>query len=377
MMQALHVGDAGYAEVERLAALAAADADDRCFERAIGWNAETGVELNERELASAIEPLRESAAAASASDASQSSQIVRQRTAAGFSRRVNALVSAIVERLIARYGEGRVALAGALVSNRGIATAAAAAGRGSLMFAAVPEPSGRALGAALDGAATPTGFGGLALGPEFSEPEIKLALENCRLDYLYEPDWPRLLTRISKMLARGTVVAWFQGPTGFGPRSIGTRSILCDPSNRYARENINRFLRHGSVDDPLPVAMTQPAADAALDGFFGTPFLAVDGRVKPQYRDKLRAAIDSRGAAPVHVATEGQASALVELLELHRQRTGVPGLIDVPLAGANEPCACTPRDAIRTTFSSAIDAIVIGRFLLMKDYWLLRSGTDA
>jgi predicted NodU family carbamoyl transferase len=43
----------------------------------------------------------------------------------------------------------------------------------------------------------------------------------------------------------------------------------------------------------------------------------------------------------------------------------------------NEPTACTPRDAVRTVFSSAIDALVIGRFLLMKDYWLLRSTADA
>jgi len=50
----------------------------------------------------------------------------------------------------------------------------------------------------------------------------------------------------------------------------------------------------------------------------------------------------------------------------------------VNLSGPREPRACTPRDAIRTTFSSAVDALVIGRFLVMKDYWLLRSdGTDA
>jgi carbamoyltransferase len=65
------------------------------------------------------------------------------------------------------------------------------------------------------------------------------------------------------------------------------------------------------------------------------------------------------------------------LLELHRERSGVPGLINTPLCGMNEPTACTPRDAVRTVFSSAIDALVIGRFLLMKDYWLLRSTVDA
>ena len=53
--------------------------------------------------------------------------------------------------------------------------------------------------------------------------------------------------------------------------------------------------------------------------------------------------------------------------------TQVPALIETNLCGPGEPIACTPRDAVRTVYSSAIDALVIGRFVLMKDYWLLRS----
>ena len=62
---------------------------------------------------------------------------------------------------------------------------------------------------------------------------------------------------------------------------------------------------------------------------------------------------------------------LAELLELHYAATGTPGLIEANLSGPGEPVACSPRDAVRTVYSSAIDALVIGRFLLMKDYWLL------
>jgi carbamoyltransferase len=78
----------------------------------------------------------------------------------------------------------------------------------------------------------------------------------------------------------------------------------------------------------------------------------------------------------VQLLTDAQAPMLLMLAELHRDRTGVPGLINAPLAGVGEPAACTPRDAIRAMYASAVDALVIGRFLLMKDYWLLRSGTD-
>ena len=188
----------------------------------------------------------------------------------------------------------------------------------------------------------------LALGPELSEAEIERALENCRLDYVYEPDWTRLTARVSRMLERGTIFAWFQGPTGFGPRSIGTRSVLADPSNRYARENVNRFLRHGSIDDALPVSMTAAAMDESLAGPAGSPFLTVDALVRDPWRDRLRAALDGRQSIPVQMATDEQSPALFSLLNAHRDRTSIPGLINIPLSGAGETAACAPRDAIRT-----------------------------
>jgi carbamoyltransferase len=55
----------------------------------------------------------------------------------------------------------------------------------------------------------------------------------------------------------------------------------------------------------------------------------------------------------------------------------LPGLIRTTLCAPGEPVACTPRDAVRTAYSSAIDALIIGRFVLMKDYWLLRSDVGA
>ena len=297
--------------------------------------------------------------------------------AASFCARVNTLIVEMAADLSARAELGSVGFGGGLFSSSGLA-AALSKGLGDRAFLSpLPEPAGRAIGAALDGnPARLRPLESLALGPEFSESDIKMTLDNCRLDYLYEPSWPRLIARISKMLSRGSVVAWFQGPMGFGPRSVGTRSILCDPSNRWARENINRFLRRASIDDPLPVSMTASAMRDSLDSPVCSPFITMDALVKPEWRDRLRAALDRRQTIPVQLASARQSPALVDLLDAHRERSGVPGLINTTLSGAGEPAACTPRDAIRTMFSSAVDALVIGRFLLMKDHWLLTSGAD-
>jgi carbamoyltransferase len=113
-------------------------------------------------------------------------------------------------------------------------------------------------------------------------------------------------------------------------------------------------------------------ADACL--VWGPPaYGARNVEVRPEWRTKLASALDGRHAARVHAPAVQFEPRFQDLLERHNAATGTPGLIEISLAGAGEPIACTPRDAVRTMYSSAIDALVIGRFLLMKDYWLLRS----
>jgi carbamoyltransferase len=281
-----------------------------------------------------------------------------------------------------------VALGGGMAANPRFNTELRRLVGRQLLRAVVPEPVGRALGAALSATgggpsssrmvrgsqpATARPLPDLALGPMFTDHDIKRTLDNCRLDYVYEPDWPRLLGRVSVMLSQGKVVAWFQGAMAFGPRVLGSRSVLCDPAGRYARLNVNEYFRHVPLDEPLPVVFAPSAAAACLASSVVSPPGVVDAAVKDEWRDRLAAALDWRKQVRVQAVGSDQAPELCDLLERHFERTGVPALIETTLGRADEPPACTPRDAVRTVYSSAIDALVIGRFLLMKDYWLLRS----
>jgi carbamoyltransferase len=297
-------------------------------------------------------------------------QHIRRALAASFTATLARIVAAVSDRAAGRNGSRQVGAGGGAFGNARFNSELQGIVGRSLSFAAVPEPSGRALGAlgsAISGSEAP-----LAIGPAFSEEAIKRTLDNCRLDYVYEPDWPRLLGRVSRMLAQGKVVGWFQGPMAFGPRPLGTRSILADPSNRYARQNVNEYLRDMPLDDPLPLVVAPSMADACLASdlpAYGTRNV----EVRTEWRAKLASALDGWHAARVHAPAVHFEPRFQDLLERHYAATGTPGLIEISLAGTGEPIACTPRDAVRTMYSSAIDALVIGRFLLMKDYWLLRS----
>jgi carbamoyltransferase len=175
------------------------------------------------------------------------------------------------------------------------------------------------------------------------------------------------------MLAQGKIVGWFQGPMAFGPRALGMRSILADPSHRYARQNLNEYLRQAPLDEPLPVVLAPSVASRCFAEDAARQPGVFDAQIRPEWRPSLAAALDWRQAVRVHGVRPAPTSRLSDLLELHHSATGTPGLIEVNLAGPGEPVACTPRDAVRTVYSSAIDALVIGGFLLMKDYWLLRT----
>jgi carbamoyltransferase len=163
---------------------------------------------------------------------------------------------------------------------------------------------------------------------------------------------------------------------GFGPRSSGTRSILADPSGRFVRQNVNEYLRQAPLDEPLSVAFAPSASAGVLHGPSDGGWPIIDAVVRPQHRTTLAGVADARGQVRIHPVSPADAPALCDLLEAHAARTGVPGLVDVNLCGPGEPTACTPRDAIRTVYSSAIDALVMDRFVLMKDHWLLRADAD-
>jgi carbamoyltransferase len=202
----------------------------------------------------------------------------------------------------------------------------------------------------------------------YSEQDVKATLDSCRLTYVYEPDRGRLRSRISRMLAGGMLVAWFQGRAACGS-GVPRRAVICDPSNRWARENVNRFFREVPIDTPIPVA----AAAGAATWYNGELQPCVLQRivVDPAWRHLTIGAVDRDGCVEAQGVAELDEEGLFALLREHQARTGVPALIAVPFCAPREAVVTTPREAIRTTFSSSIDVLVIERFVVAKDHWIL------
>ncbi len=209
----------------------------------------------------------------------------------------------------------------------------------------------------------------------FSDVEIKAVLDNCRLDYVYEPDWPRLVARTCSLLASAKTVAWFQNAQRPDASAAGAeRVVLSDPTARFVRENINGFLLGRPLDSPLPVIVSLThAADVFMD-----PPAAFEVRLsepKDDSRSAFGAALGVDGHCLARVIDPAVTTAMGELCSAWYAQTERPVLVALDFALDGGRRVAEPRSAVQAFFSSAIDALVIGRFLLMKDYWLMRSGT--
>jgi len=365
-------GDDPFAALDRLSV--GADPEFQAeIARVLLWREADGVALDSTALAETARRVAGDVADGLSDPHSLNVRVQRTRRAlaASFTATLAGVVARVADGIGSEHGSGPVSVGGGVFANARFNTELTRLLGSSVSFSAVPEAFGRALGAlnTKPGEAP----SGLALGPVFSDEDIKRVLDNCRLDYVYEPDWVRLLARVSRMLAQGKIVGWFQGAMAFGPRALGMRSILADPSHRYARQNLNEYLRQAPLDEPLPVVLASSVASQCFADDAVPQQGVFDAEIRPEWRPSLAAALDWRHAVRVHGVGPALASRLSDLLELHRRATGTPGLIEANLAGPGEPVACTPRDAVRTVYSSAIDALVIGNFLLMKDYWLLRA----
>ena len=165
---------------------------------------------------------------------------LRMGLAVGFVARVAELLAELAERWRVDTGSPWVALGGGFLANVELAGEVRRRLRAGSIAPATDDLSA-VLGGSLLGHPDADNVRHLALGPSFDEQQIKNILENCRLEYMYEPDWSRLFDRVSRWITGGRTVGWFQGALDFGRQSLGNRSILADPANRFSRENLNVY----------------------------------------------------------------------------------------------------------------------------------------
>jgi carbamoyltransferase len=209
------------------------------------------------------------------------------------------------------------------------------------------------------------------LGPEYSDSEIQAVLEMYGLvsgqDYEVLDNNEAIATRVAGLLAANRVVAWFQGRSEFGPRALGHRSILLNPTDPCANGIANTVKRR---DDWRPSAMSIATEYAGrfLEGLPAgaeAPFMNVAFGIKGE---KSASLISGRhpadGSSRPQTVTRDQNPLFWELLNHVGGLTGVPAVVNTSF-NRDEPLVESPEEALNTfAYMKEVYALMMGRYLI-------------
>ncbi|MBL8792990.1 MAG: carbamoyltransferase [Planctomycetia bacterium] len=245
---------------------------------------------------------------------------------------------------------------------------------------------------------------GSLLGPEFGSAEIEQALLRAELPVRPARSEQDLCTRTAQLLADGKVVGWFQGRMEYGPRALGSRSILGDPRSPKMQAAMNLKIKFRESFRPFaPAVLREHAADwFELETNQESPYMLLVAPVRPKYRVSLSLAeqevmhgdpdlcrrvnvVRSTIPAVTHIDYSARVQTVDEerhprfhgLLRAFHALTGCPLLVNTSFNVRGEPIVCTPSDAIRCFLATDLDALVLGDFLIHKSDLDSHATTEA
>jgi carbamoyltransferase len=200
------------------------------------------------------------------------------------------------------------------------------------------------------------------LGPGYSDQEIE--------EFLYWSKAPyRRLTNVAEeaaeLLAQEKILGWFQGRMEFGPRALGARSILASPLQASMQARLNEIKDREDFRPVAPVVLEEEAARWFVNASV-SPFMLFVYNVRPEQADRIPAVRHIDGTARIQTINRQQHPLYYDVVKAFQARTGVPVLVNTSFNTRGEPIVCTPRDAVECFWTSPLDALVIGSFLLEK-----------
>jgi len=200
-------------------------------------------------------------------------------------------------------------------------------------------------------------------GTSFEDDTIEVALHTYKLlsAKLADP-----AATSAELLSQGKILGWFQGRMEFGPRALGSRSILADPRDPEMNAKVNNAVKFREWWRPFAPSLKKEAASDYLESATDSPFMILTAQVRPEKRSEIPAVTHVDGSARPQTVEREINPLYWRLIDEFGKRTGVPVVMNTSFNLRGEAIVNTPTDAIRTFFSSGMDALVIGNFLVEK-----------
>ena len=225
---------------------------------------------------------------------------------------------------------------------------------------------------------------GSLLGPKYESADIKSFLDG--EDVVYEECTEEgLADRVAELIEQENVIGWFQGPMEFGPRALGSRSIIGDARSPKMQSVMNLKIKFRESFRPFaPIVLREHASDYfEIEERHDSPYMLIVAPVREDKRkqvdqglfglDKLKQ-VRSVIPAVTHVdysarlqTVDGERNPrLASMMRRFHERTGSPVLINTSFNVRGEPIVCTPQDALRCFMGTEMDVLVLENFVIRR-----------
>ncbi len=227
---------------------------------------------------------------------------------------------------------------------------------------------------------------GTYLGPDFSNDYIQNYLKSINSPFNYKND-DELFEQLAEFLDQGKVIGWFNGPMEFGPRALGSRSIIGDPRNEKMQSTMNLKIKYRESFRPFAPSILEEDLQEFFDiSKVKSPYMLIVAPVKKnkclemnetqkklfgidklnQKRSVIPAITHVDYSARIQTVNKKYNSRYYNLIKSFKKKTGVPLLVNTSFNVRGEPIVCTPQDAYRCFMRTEMDVLVLENNILLK-----------
>jgi carbamoyltransferase len=201
------------------------------------------------------------------------------------------------------------------------------------------------------------------LGQSFSDEVIERAVRAAGLPFLRPAN---LFEETAQLLNSGNIVAWFQGRSEFGPRALGSRSILARPFPAEMKDHINRRVKFREDFRPFAPAVLEEYAQDFFHLGQRSPHMLIAAKVREEIASRIPAVVHVDGTCRVQTVSKQSNGRFHGLLEAFHRCSGLPVLLNTSFNVKGQPMVNDPEQALRCFQSTDIDYLVIGDFIVGK-----------
>ena len=227
---------------------------------------------------------------------------------------------------------------------------------------------------------------GSYLGPSYEQSSIEKELSDCGAKF-DSVSVDEMIEQTSQALADGKAVGWFQGRMEFGPRSLGSRSILGDPRSENMQKTLNLKVKYRESFRPFAPSILREDVTDWFELDYDSPYMLLVGNVRKNKRIEMTKVEESlfgidklnikRSSVPavthvdysariqtVHKGTNPKYHALITKF---KEKTGCSVVVNTSFNVRGEPIVCKPEDAFRCFMGTELDLLVVGNCILRKE----------